>query len=409
MSLSMAEKRIRLLDLTKPELRDQAVAWGQPAYRGDQLYRWLHARLAADPAEMTDLPADLRRRLAEEAQVELLTPVAESHSRDGHTTKVLFRLHDGQLIETVLMRYERRNTVCISSQAGCAMACTFCATGQMGLQRNLTSGEIAAQVYHFERLLRRSEGPSPTPRHRSSAPAHRSPTRGRESHITNVVVMGMGEPLANYHNLWRALRTLTDPEGFGMGARRITVSTVGLVPAIDRFSQEDLQINLAVSLHAPNDALRSQLVPINLRYPIAELMAACRRYVERTHRRITFEYALMRGINDSVALAEELAALLQGLLCHVNLIPLNPVSGSPYQPSTRRDAEAFVEVLQRHGIPTTLRVRRGIDINAGCGQLRANVVQGRRIALVAAAPSAPAPALTQTAARSRPQENGGRE
>lgn len=390
------------MDLTKPELREQATAWGQPAYRGDQLYRWLHARLAANPAEMTDLPADLRRRLAEEAQIELLTPVAESRSRDGHTTKVLFRLHDGQLIETVLMRYERRNTVCISSQAGCAMGCTFCATGQMGLQRNLTPGEIVAQVYFFERFLR-------APEHRSSAADHRSSSSARQSQITNVVVMGMGEPLANYHNLWRALRTLTDPEGFGMGARRITVSTVGLVPGIDRFSQEDLQINLAVSLHAPNDALRSRLVPINLRYPIAELLAACRRYVERTHRRITFEYALMRGINDSVALAEELAGLLQGLLCHVNLIPLNPVSGSPYQPSRRADAEAFLATLQRHGIPATLRVRRGIDINAGCGQLRANVAQGRRIALAAAEPAAASQALTQTAERSRPRENGGKQ
>jgi 23S rRNA (adenine2503-C2)-methyltransferase len=187
--------------------------------------------------------------------------------------------------------------------------------------------------------------------------------------------MGMGEPLANYNHLWSALRTLTDPEGFGLGARKITVSTVGLVPGIDRFAEEQLQINLAVSLHAANDALRAALVPVNQRYPIAEVIAACRRYVARTHRRISFEYAMMAGINDSPALAEELATLLQGLLCHVNLIPLNPVVGSPFQPSRREDVDAFVAILQQRGIPTTLRVRRGIDIDAGCGQLRARVAQ----------------------------------
>ena len=187
--------------------------------------------------------------------------------------------------------------------------------------------------------------------------------------------MGMGEPLANYANLWQALRTLTDPAGFGLGARKITVSTVGLVPGIDRFAEEELQINLAVSLHAPNDALRATLAPINHRYPIAEVIAACRRYVARTHRRISFEYAMMAGINDSPALAEELAALLHGLLCHVNLIPLNPVVGSPFQPSRREDVDAFVAILQSRGIPTTLRVRRGIDIDAGCGQLRARVAR----------------------------------
>jgi 23S rRNA (adenine2503-C2)-methyltransferase len=352
---------IRLLDLTHDSLRQQVVAWGQPAYRGDQLYKWLYQKVALAPDEMTDLPASLRATLAAEAQIELLAPVTETISRDGHTTKTLFRLHDGQLIETVLMRYERRRTVCISSQAGCAMGCTFCATAQMGLQRNLTAGEIVAQVLYFERGLRQE-----AEHHGGDVPAE---TTG----VSNVVVMGMGEPLANYQNLWQALRTLTDAQGYNMGARRITVSTVGLVPGIDRFAEEDLQINLAVSLHAPNDALRSTLVPINHRYPLAAVMAACRRYVQHTHRRISFEYALMRGINDSRELAEELSTLLKGLLCHVNLIPLNPVAGSAYQPSRREDVDAFVEVLQGHGIPVTLRTRRGIDIDAGCGQLRARV------------------------------------
>ena len=344
----------RVLDWTRDELHEQVVAWGEPAYRAGQVWQWLYQRAALDPQEMTSLPASLRARLAAEAQIDLLQPVTATRSRDGHTLKSLFRLHDGQLIETVLMRYDRRNTVCISSQAGCAMGCTFCATAQMGLQRNLSPGEIVAQVLHFERVLRAEPQP------------------GR---VSNVVVMGMGEPLANYRNLWQALRTLTDPDGFNLAARKITVSTVGLVPGIDRFAGEDLQISLAVSLHAPNDALRATLVPIAHRYPLDELMAACRRYVARTHRRISFEYALMAGVNDSPALAEELAALLRGLLCHVNLIPLNPVKGSPFQPTPRREADAFVAILESHGIPTTLRLRRGIDIDAGCGQLRARVAE----------------------------------
>ncbi len=373
-TMSNAASPIRLLDLSRDALRDQVIAWGQPAYRADQLYQWLYQQVAVDPSDMSNLPASLRARLAAEAQIELLAPVAETISRDSHTTKTLFRLHDGQLIETVLMRYDRRNTVCISSQAGCAMGCTFCATAQMGLQRNLTPGEIVAQVLHVERRLRR-EGEEEKEGKASPPAGSGLRVTGYASRISNIVVMGMGEPLANYANLWHALRTLVDPNGFGLGARKITVSTVGLVPGIDRFAGEELQINLAVSLHAPNDALRATLVPINHRYPIAEVMAACRRYVARTRRRISFEYAMMAGINDSPALAEELAALLQGLLCHVNLIPLNPVVGSPYQPSRREDVRAFVAILQAGGIPTTLRVRRGIDIDAGCGQLRARVAQ----------------------------------
>lgn len=377
--MSQPNVPIRLLDLTPDALAEQVAAWGQPAYRAGQLYQWLYQRLAVDPAEMSNLPASLRQRLAEEAQIELLTPAAESVSSDGHTTKTLFRLHDGQLIEAVLMRYDRRNTLCISSQAGCAMGCTFCATAQMGLQRNLTPGEIVAQVLYFERWLRQQGKTEKGQSAKTTSPSDSElRVTSYASRVSNIVVMGMGEPLANYTNLWQALRTLVDPAGFGLGARKITVSTVGLVPGIDRFAEEPLQINLAVSLHAPNDALRATLVPITQRYPIAELIAACRRYVARTHRRISFEYAMMAGINDTPALAEELAALLHGLLCHVNLIPLNPVVGSPFQPSRRADVDAFVAILEAHGIPTTLRLRRGIDIDAGCGQLRARVAQSTR-------------------------------
>ena len=380
----LAPHPIRLLDLTRDELIAQLAAWDQPAYRAGQLRQWLYKQVALDPAEMTNLPAALRARLAAESQIELLSPVTETASRDGQTTKALFRLHDGQLIETVLMRYNRRNTVCISSQAGCAMGCTFCATAKMGLQRNLTPGEIVAQVLYFERWLRRevpgvtkSRSEAERKGHVSGVERSKSVTaeKGEEpQRVSNIVVMGMGEPLANYTNLWKALHTLVDADGFGLGARHITVSTVGLVPAIDRFAEEALQVNLAISLHAPNDSLRTTLVPITHRYPIAELIAASRRYVARTNRRISFEYAMMAGINDSPALAEELATLLQGLLCHVNLIPLNPIVGSPYQPSRREDV-AFVEVLRNGGVPTTLRVRRGIDIDAGCGQLRARVAE----------------------------------
>ena len=381
----LAPHPIRLLDLTRDELIAQLAAWDQPAYRAGQLRQWLYKQVALDPAEMTNLPAALRARLAAESQIELLSPVTETASRDGQTTKALFRLHDGQLIETVLMRYNRRNTVCISSQAGCAMGCTFCATAKMGLQRNLTPGEIVAQVLYFERWLRRevpgvtkSRSEAERKGHVSGVERSKSVTaeKGEEpQRVSNIVVMGMGEPLANYTNLWKALHTLVDADGFGLGARHITVSTVGLVPAIDRFAEEALQVNLAISLHAPNDLLRATLVPITQRYPIAELIAASRRYVARTNRRISFEYAMMAGINDSLAVAEELATLLQGLLCHVNLIPLNPIVGSPYQPSRREDVDAFVEVLRSGGVPTTLRVRRGIDIDAGCGQLRARVAE----------------------------------
>lgn len=247
------------------------------------------------------------------------------------------------------------------------MGCVFCATGQAGLARNLTPGEIVAQVLYFERRLRAE----------AAAGGSQAAVAGRKQpgtqRVSNIVVMGMGEPLANYANLWKALHALVDADGFGLGARHITVSTVGLAPAIDRFAEEPLQVNLAISLHAPNDALRATLVPITHRYPVAELIAASHRYVARTRRRISFEYAMMAGINDSLALADELATLLQGLLCHVNLIPLNPVLGSPYQPSRREDVDVFVELLRSRGVPTTLRVRRGIDIDAGCGQLRARV------------------------------------
>jgi 23S rRNA (adenine2503-C2)-methyltransferase len=346
-----------LLDLSLPELTDYFTSLGQPAYRARQVWEWIYKRYAGDFDSMSSLPKELRARLAASATVDPLTPVTEivSHARD--TLKVLFRLHDGQTIEAVLMLYDDRRTLCISSQAGCAMGCTFCATALGGLARNLTAGEIVAQVLYFARYL--------------ATPAALPLTEvTRPTHVTNVVLMGMGEPMHNYKNVWQALRRLTDAEAFGLGARHITLSTVGLAPMIDRMADEELQIGLAVSLHAPNDELRARLVPVNKAYPLDDLLAAVKRYTDKTHRRVTFEYALMRGINDSLELAQELASKLRPLLCHINLIPLNPIPDSKFQPTSDADTQRFAAILTAANISTTIRLRRGIEINAGCGQLR---------------------------------------
>ena len=352
-----------LLDLSFDELAEVLAAHGQPAFRARQVWAWMYQRYALSFDEMTNLPKDLRAALAEEFVVNPLATLTRVTSLAGDTQKVLFQAPgDGkrrtsETIESVLMVYDKRRTLCISSQAGCAMGCTFCATAQGGLSRNLTMGEIVAQVLFFARYL-------------ADANAEPAMDFERPTQVTNIVLMGMGEPMHNYRNVWAALRRLTDADGFGLGARHITLSTVGLVPMIDRMADEGLQINLAVSLHAPNDALRSELAPINERYPIDELLASVQRYIDKTNRRVTFEYALMRGINDSPALARELADKLSPLLCHVNVIPLNPIPDSPFQPTSDADTERFVEILREGGVPATVRLRRGIEISAGCGQLR---------------------------------------
>lgn len=352
--------RTALLEMTRAELSTFVTGLGEPAYRAAQVWDWIYRRYANDFAAMTNLPGSLRQRLAEIALIDPLTPVATVVSHAGDTQKVLFQLADGQTVEAVLMLYERRRTLCISSQAGCAMGCTFCATAQGGLARNLSAGEIVAQVLYFARYL-------------ADPVAMPLMDVQRPTTVTNLVLMGMGEPLHNYKNVWTALRRLTDPEAFGLGARHITLSTVGLVPMIDRMAGEELPINLAVSLHAPNDELRSTLVPVNKAYPVADVLAAVERYIQKTGRRVTFEYALMQGINDSPELALELAKKLQPLLCHVNVIPLNPIPDSPYQPTSAAETERFVQILRDHGVPATVRLRRGIEINAGCGQLRSAV------------------------------------
>ena len=358
-----------LLDCSPQELTDvvnalpagkkraNGKAAGVPAYRIRQIQEWIYKKYARSFDEMTNLPQALRDGLAATSTLTPLQPVTQRVSRAGDTLKVLFQMPDGETVEAVLMLYNRRRTLCISSQAGCAMGCTFCATALGGLRRNLTAGEIVAQVLFFARYLSDAgEGPKMRVK--------------RPTTVTNIVLMGMGEPMHNYKNVWTAIRRLTAADGFALGARHITLSTVGLIPMIDRMAEEGLQVNLAVSLHAPNNDLRSKLVPPSRRYPVDDLLASVRRYIARTNRRVTFEYALMRGTNDSPALAEDLADKLQGILCHVNLIPLNPIPDSPFQPTSDKDTQRFANILLARGISTTVRIRRGIEIDAGCGQLR---------------------------------------
>ncbi len=337
---------INIYNLTRDALREHIKSWGEPGYRADQIWTGLYHDLAPDPDAMTTLPKKLRERLAEAFTFGGLTPANEARSSDGQTRKLLFRLPDGRAIESVLMGYARRRTTCISSQAGCAMGCVFCATGQMGFLRHLEVGEIVAQVLWYAREL-----------------------RAKDDRLTNIVVMGMGEPLHNYDATLAACDILNDPEGFNFGARRITISTVGLAPAIRRFADEHRQVNLAISLHAATDELRAQLLPVNKRYPLAEVFDAARYYTATTHRRITFEWALIAGVNDTPEQAETLAKRAAGLLCHVNVIPLNPTAGYAGQASTRERVAKFSSVLEAHGVACTVRVRRGIDVAAGCGQL----------------------------------------
>ena len=347
----MAEKKINLYDLDMAGLEQLLTELGEPAYRGRQLWTWLYKHFAAGFAEMTSLPLALREKLANVATLDILQPVSDMHSGDGQTNKLLFRLSDGQLVETVRMDYERRHTLCVSTQAGCAMGCVFCATGQMGFFRHLTAGEIVAQVIYFARQLHQEE-----------------------QRVTNIVLMGMGEPLHNYDDTLEAVDRLTHPEGLNLGARKITISTVGLVPAIRRYADEQRQTPLAVSLHAATDEERDKLIPINRRWDIAELMDAIRYYIDKTGRRATIEWALIEGENDTGEQAERLGQLLEGMLVHVNLIPLNPTAGYGGQPSSRPRVDAFQEILARYGVSSTVRVRRGIDIQAGCGQLRDRIM-----------------------------------
>ena len=337
-----------LLDLSREELARFVQDHGEPGFRAQQIWQAVYREFACSYEAITTLPLLLRRSLAAELPLGALSPIESIKSADGDTCKVLFRLADGETIEAVLMRYAQRRTICVSTQVGCAVGCSFCATGKGGLVRNLTAGEIVEQTLHFARELGRCT-----------------------ERVTNIVYMGMGEPFCNYDATLKSIRILNDRNGFDLGARAFTVSTVGIIPGIERFAQENLQANLAVSLHAANNALRDRLVPSNGRYPLEELIRACRAYTERTHRRVTFEVALIEGVNDSQAHAREVAALLADLLCHVNLIALNPIPGCSFRPSSRQRTRLYAQELKRAGIPSTVRLRRGVAIQAGCGQLRA--------------------------------------
>jgi 23S rRNA (adenine2503-C2)-methyltransferase len=354
-----------IYDLDLPALADLLKSWNEPAYRAKQIWQGLYQHCYNSPDQFTSLSKSLREKMTEALAFSPFKVKTYLDSSDGFTRKTLFELSDGNLIEAVLMRYgdpaddpqmstsitnsrgaKNRRTLCISTQAGCAMGCVFCATGQMGFKRNLSGGEIVAQVMYYANML-----------------------KATGEVVSNIVFMGMGEPFHNYENVMTAIDRLNDSAGYNFGARRFTISTVGLVPAIRRFADEKRQVNLAISLHATDDKSRSEIMPVNKRYKIAEVLEACEYYVAKTSRRVSFEWALIQGVNDTPEVAKKLAALLRGLMCHVNAIPLNPTAGYVGESTSRDRALLFKETLEQAGIPCTIRMRRGVDIQAGCGQL----------------------------------------
>ncbi|TQL69363.1 23S rRNA m(2)A-2503 methyltransferase [Nocardioides albertanoniae] len=348
-----------LADLDLAGRQDAAKEAGLPGFRAKQLSLHYFERLVDDPEKMTDLPAGQRQELVNTFLPDLMTPIRQQEADKGTTRKTLWKLFDGALVESVLMRYSDRATVCISSQAGCGMACPFCATGQGGLERNMSTAEIVHQVVVAARQMASGEIP------------------GGPGRLSNVVFMGMGEPMANYKALMGAVRRLTSPapEGLGLSARHVTVSTVGLVPRIKQLTEEGIPVTLALSLHAPDDELRNELVPINTRFSVAETVEAAWNYARVTGRRVSIEYAMMRGINDQAWRADMLADVLNGYgdwgWVHVNLIPLNPTPGSKWTASDPADEREFVRRLEAKGISTTVRDTRGREIDGACGQLAA--------------------------------------
>lgn len=331
--------------MTLAELRGEFAELGEPAFRAGQVYSWIH-RGARSFEEMTNLSKALRLRLAERYELTAPTAVRKLVSKKDGTIKYLWRLSDGNCVESVLMQYHHGNTVCISSEVGCAMGCAFCASTRGGLVRRLTPSEMLDQVL-FTQLD-------------SGLP------------VSNIVLMGIGEPLDNFDTVLRFLELVNSPEGMNIGMRHISLSTCGLVERIDRLAEENLQLTLSVSLHAPTDEIRSTIMPVNRRYNVQTLLAACKRYFEKTGRRISFEYAMIRRVNDTPEMAKLLASRLRGIAAHVNLIPLNDIPESPLKPSYPEVVQTFQKILEQHGIPATVRRTLGSDINASCGQLRRN-------------------------------------
>jgi 23S rRNA (adenine2503-C2)-methyltransferase len=321
---------------------------GEKSFRARQLYEWMHKKLAADFDEMTNLPKSLKEKLLQSAAFTSLVVVDEKISQIDGTRKYLFSLSDGNIIESVLMRYNHGNSVCISSQVGCRMGCRFCASTLDGLERNLSASEMLDQIYRIQKLT--------------------------GERVSNVVVMGSGEPMDNYDNLINFIRLLTDENGLNISQRNITVSTCGIVPGIKKLAKEDLQITLALSLHAPNDEVRKTLMPIAKRYSLSEVLPACQEYFDKTGRRLTFEYSLVSGVNDNLKEAEALATLLKGINGHVNLIPVNPIKERDYVQSDRKAILSFKNYLEKNGINVTIRREMGRDINGACGQLRKSFI-----------------------------------
>ena len=333
-----------IFDYTVDELTECYISeFNQKKYRAVQTYKWLYQENEFDFFKMSDLPLDMRKNLADKFSVFTLKQEHLKLSNDG-TTKFLFRLEDGAAVETVLMKYNFGNSVCVSSQVGCRMKCDFCASSKLSFERNLTAGEIVQQILLVSKHI------------------------GEK--ISNIVFMGIGEPFDNYDNVMKAIRILNEPHGLGIGARHITVSTSGLVPQILRFADEGIQANLSISLHATTDELRDKVMPVNKAYNIKLLLQACKKYIEKTHRRITFEYAVMYGLNDTIRDACRLADLLEGMLCHVNLIPINPVEGAQYKRPSQNIMMNFRDALNNRGITATIRRELGSDVDAACGQLR---------------------------------------
>jgi 23S rRNA (adenine2503-C2)-methyltransferase len=354
MRTDQTEERPQTADIgsmTKEELAAWLAERGEKKFRAAQVFSWIHRKQAASYEEMTNIPKALRETLAKEAALSFPEEVLVVESKKHDTKKFLFRLIDGHVIESVWMKHRHGNSVCISSQVGCAMGCRFCASTLSGCVRNLTAYEMLGQVYQI--------------------------TRSTGERVSNIDVMGSGEPLANYDSLIRFLKLVSDPDGLNLSLRSVTVSTCGLVPQIRALAKEKLPITLAISLHASNDEKRKELMPIANRYTIAELLDACREYFALTGRRISFEYALIAGENDTDACAAELAALLSGMNCHVNLIPVNPIKERNYRRSGRTEVVQFDKKLEKYGINVTIRREMGADIDGACGQLRRNYLTRR--------------------------------
>ena len=336
---------IDVLNLTTEELRKKFIALEIEPYRADQIHQWIYEKGVYEFKDMTNLSVALRERLEKEFSVDLPKTVTRQHSVDDESVKLLLELKKGDSVETVYMPVKDRKTLCVSSQVGCRFHCAFCASGQAGFMRNLSMGEIMGQV-----LRARDEAP--------------------DKKVTNIVFMGIGEPFDNYREMMRTVRQLNSKSALGIGSRKITISTCGVVPKIEMLSDEGLQVELSVSLHGPNDAVRGAIMPVNQAYPVKTLIEACKKYVQKTKRAITFEYILIKGVNASTKEAEALGRLLKGMLCKVNLIPYNPIEEFPHEAPNYAEIVAFQKILQKNGVKTTVRFSKGQDIQAACGQLR---------------------------------------